>query len=97
MIVLLGPEYPKRIWTKFESDQFKQRFGSGSVIPIWFSDAPMGMFDEARRVGGLTFERDKDGTAQIMEFSQALMKKLGETHMEVARVDEAPLRDADAD
>jgi hypothetical protein len=90
VISLLGPEYPKRIWTKFESEQFKQRFGSGSVIPIWFSDAPLGMFDEARRVGGLMFERGKDSAEQILEFSQVLMKKLGEVHMEGERLDEAP-------
>lgn len=59
VVVLLGPEYPKRIWTKFESDAFKDRFGDGSVIPVWFSDAPLGMFDETRRLGGYTFHRDK--------------------------------------
>ncbi len=90
VIVLLGPEYPKRIWTKFESEQFKQRFGSGSVIPIWFSDAPLGIFDEARRVGGLTFQRDGDTAAQVLEFSQVLMKKLGEVHVQDNHSGEAP-------
>jgi hypothetical protein len=46
VVCLLGPEYPKRIWTKIESDAFKERFKNGEVIPIWFSNAPTGMFDE---------------------------------------------------
>ncbi|MGC2182990.1 MAG: hypothetical protein WA637_06915, partial [Terriglobales bacterium] len=47
VIVLLGPEYPKRIWTAFESEQFRARFGEKTVIPIWFTTAPPGMFDES--------------------------------------------------
>ncbi len=27
VVCLLGPDYPKRVWTKFESDQFKERLG----------------------------------------------------------------------
>ena len=34
VVVLLGPEYPKRVWTKVQSLQFKERFKSGAVIPI---------------------------------------------------------------
>ena len=65
VICLLGPEYPKRIWTKFESEQFKARFGEGSVIPIWFTSAPPGIFDESTRVGGLTFN-PSDGIDEQM-------------------------------
>jgi hypothetical protein len=32
VVVLQSPEYPKRIWTKFESDKFRERFGDGAVI-----------------------------------------------------------------
>jgi hypothetical protein len=34
VVVLLSRDYPRKIWTKFESEQFKQRFGDHSVIPI---------------------------------------------------------------
>ncbi len=78
VVALLGPDYPKRIWTKFESDNFKKRFGENSVIPIWFSDAEPGIFDETTRVGGMKLDRDGDIAAQINEFSDLLMKKLGE-------------------
>jgi len=34
VVCLLSPEYPKRVWTTFESQQFKARFGQRAVIPI---------------------------------------------------------------
>jgi hypothetical protein len=85
VVALLGPEYPKRIWTKFESDQFKTRFGEHAVVPIWFSDAPPGMFDETVRYGGVTFDRTKDVAPQIQNIAELLYKKLG-----AARQQESP-------
>ena len=79
VIVLLGPEYPKRIWTKFESDQFKQRFGDNCVIPVWFSDAPVGIFDETNRVGGITFDRNVDIEKQVEDIVLLLLRKLAES------------------
>ena len=79
VIVLLGPEYPKRIWTKFESEHFKQRFGEKSVIPIWFADAPPGTFDETARVGGITIDRSVDIGVQVSDISVLLLRKLAES------------------
>src|SRR5882672_161669 len=76
VICLLGPEYPKRIWTKFESEQFKNRFGEGSVIPIWFTTAPPGMFDETTRVGGLTIDPQNDVQNQLVAVAEILRKKI---------------------
>ncbi|AFR46714.1 TIR domain-containing protein [Gordonia sp. KTR9] len=39
VVCFLSNEYPKRVWTKFESRQFHARFGSENVIPVQFSDA----------------------------------------------------------
>src|ERR1700730_7165299 len=50
VVCFLSPDYPKRVWTRFESRQFKERFGQDSVIPIWFTTAPPGTFDESARV-----------------------------------------------
>jgi hypothetical protein len=44
VVPFLSKEYPKRIWTKFESDQFKDRFGSEKVIPIRYRDVEPGFF-----------------------------------------------------
>lgn len=82
VIVLLGPEYPKRIWTKFESEQFKNRFGEGSVIPIWFNSCPPGLFDESSKVGGFIFETEKEVAQQINHICRALINKLRETRLE---------------
>jgi hypothetical protein len=66
VIVLLGKEYPQRIWTKFESEQFKQRFGDNRIIPIWFSDAPPSMFDVTSQVGGIMIDRAKSIPDQLV-------------------------------
>ncbi len=81
VICLLGAAYPTRIWTKFESEQFRERFGSGHVIPILFSDAPVGMFDESNRVGGLMFDPSGNVDEQLLHIASDLLGKLGETRM----------------
>jgi hypothetical protein len=86
VVVLLSKDYPKKIWTKFESDQFKQRFGEHSVIPIWYADAVVGMFDESRRVGGITFDSSRDIDAQAREIVGLLSSKLEEERQTEARI-----------
>ena len=78
VIALLSRDYPKKIWTKFESEHFKQRFGQNSVIPIWYTDASAGLFDESRRVGGMTFDPTGDLNTQVKMIADALAKKLEE-------------------
>jgi hypothetical protein len=76
VLALLSKEYPKKIWTKFESDNFKERFGD-SVIPIWFKDAPPGMFDESARVGGFMFDPSADLDNEIARIASSLVKRAG--------------------
>jgi hypothetical protein len=78
VIVLLSKQYPKRIWTKFESEQFKERFKKGGVIPVWFSDAPPGLFDETTRYGGFAFNVDEDLKPQISQLCDVLARKITE-------------------
>ncbi|SCZ00097.1 hypothetical protein SAMN05720606_11557 [Paenibacillus polysaccharolyticus] len=78
VIVLLSLEYPKRIWTKFESQQFKERFGEGSVIPIWFDNAPNELFDISTEVGGIEFKRADEFDSQISYITDTLLKKLSD-------------------
>lgn len=94
VVPLLSRHFPKKIWTKFESEQFKDRFGTNSVIPIWYADAPPGTFDASSRVGGITFDPAGDTAAQIAEITDALVRKVGEErreeeHASSARSDEA--------
>ena len=81
VIALLSKEYPKRIWTKFESEQFKKRFREGAVVPIWFNDAPPGMFDESGRVGGFTLDPAGDIEAQIANICEQLRRKIAEARV----------------
>lgn len=78
VVVLLGPDYPKRIWTKFESEQFKQRFGENAIIPIWFRNAPPGMFDETSKYGGTTLDRGCPVDAEVERIGSLLCKKIEE-------------------
>lgn len=79
VVVLLGPEYPRRIWTKIESDAFKDRLSDGAVIPIWFSDAPPSMFDSTRERGGLDFDRFGNRDEQIKALCKTMLEKLAES------------------
>ncbi|PWG03312.1 TIR domain-containing protein [Sphingosinicella humi] len=78
VVAFLSNHYPKKIWTKFESQQFKERFGEGSIIPIWFSDATPGMFDESTRYGGLGLDVEGDFEEQANVIASVLLLKLAE-------------------
>ena len=76
IVPFLGPEYPTRIWTKFESDQFKERFGANSVIPIRYKTAKPGFFSDDQKYGGLVFDPDGDVEFQPQEIVDTLSKRL---------------------
>lgn len=78
VICVLGPDYPKKIWTKFESTQFRQRFKSGEVVPVVLDTAPPGMFDEAARVGHIPWNTKGDPADQTHSILQLLLKKHAE-------------------
>lgn len=82
VIVLLSKNYPKKIWTKFESDHFKQRFGANAIIPIWYSDTDQGIFDESRKYGGLTFNVNAELETEADNIVFILSKKLEEKRKE---------------
>ncbi len=84
VVVMLGPEYPKRIWTAFESEQFKSRFGQNAVVPIWFTTAPPGIFDESTRVGGVTFDPTQEQEKQLAAIAELLRKKIAERACKVS-------------
>ena len=85
VVVLLSKDYPKKIWTKFESEQFRQRFGEGSVIPIWYTDSLPGLFDESSKVGGMSFDPAGDFGAQLGIIVDALARKLEDERQDEAK------------
>jgi hypothetical protein len=76
VIAILGQQYGERRWTRFESDQFKERFGEEKVIPIWSTAAPPTAFDRTRDIGGLTY----DPAGDIDEQARALAKTCAGKH-----------------
>lgn len=48
------------------------------MIPIWFSDAPPGMFDETTTVGGVTFDREKDMAEEVAGLCELLCAKIAD-------------------
>ena len=76
VVVLLSKEYPRRIWTKFESDQFKDRFGSESVIAIRYNDIEPGYFGEDAQYGTLPLDPDGDIDGQIAKICGTLLQKI---------------------
>jgi hypothetical protein len=77
-VCFLSEHYPKKVWTKFESDQFKERFEKGEVVPVWFANCPPGIFDESRKYGGFGFDPAKPADDQISHLADLLMRKLNE-------------------
>jgi hypothetical protein len=91
VIPLLSKDYPKKIWTKFESEQFKQRFGEGSIIPIWYTDNAPGLFDESRKVGGMSFDPTEDFGSQLLVIVEAISRKLEDDRQTEAKEAEQQL------
>jgi hypothetical protein len=83
VVCVLGPEYPKRVWTRIESDAFKERFNNGEVIPIWLDSAPESAFDRSRAVGGIEFLTEQTVEPQIGGIVKLLRKKLAEYREEI--------------
>lgn len=78
VVPLLSPAYPTRLWTKFESDNFRDRFGENAVMPIRFSTVAEGFFSEERKYGGFFIDASGDVSAQVTEICKLLAKRLVE-------------------
>ena len=65
VLVVLGPEYPKRYWTAFEQDQYNGRIAKGSVIPVWTPDAKPTFASDLTEKGALTFTSVTPGPGEI--------------------------------
>ena len=47
------------------------------MIPVWFTSAPPGVFDESSRVGGLTFDPKGNTEEQLRRTADLLKVKIG--------------------
>lgn len=76
VIAILGRQYGQRRWTRFESDQFKDRFGEHTVIPIWAKGAMPTAFDLTADVGGTTFDPDEELDLQARSVAELCARKM---------------------
>ena len=59
VLPMISSTYPRKIWTKFESEQFKNRFGENSVLPILIDDFNPSQFDMTADVGHMRVRRQE--------------------------------------
>jgi hypothetical protein len=76
VVPLLSVNYPTRIWTKFESDQFRARFGERAVISIRFTDVQPGFFGIETKYGSLSFDPSIDIDGQIKSIADVICRRL---------------------
>ena len=76
VVCFLGPDYPNRIWTKFESEKFEHRFGSNSVIPVFFEGTTTSTFDTSREIGGYAYNPEESTVEQMKELADLLSSKI---------------------
>lgn len=91
VIPILSSKYPTRIWTRFESDQFRSRFGQESVIAVRYNNIQPGFFSEEQRYGSLPFDPQKDHESQLQSIAEILCKRLQEDRAASSAADDVPL------
>ncbi|WP_433925276.1 hypothetical protein [Stenotrophomonas nematodicola] len=78
VVCILGNEYPLKIWTKFEGEQFKGRFKSGEVVPVVPDTTVLGQFDMARAVGYVSWDTKRPIDEQAKDVAALLAQKIVE-------------------
>jgi hypothetical protein len=76
IIPLLSSSYPDRIWTKFESDVFKMRFGEKRIIPVVIGGYRPSMFDTVYGIGYFEIKPDADVDREIERLANLLIARL---------------------
>lgn len=76
VVPLLSPDYPTRIWTKIESEAFRDRFGDGAVFPIRLSTVEDGFFNDISKYGCLTYDAKKVHEEELDRIIEALSARL---------------------
>lgn len=78
IICILSENYPQRIWTNFESKQFKNRFNIGEVIPVVVNDFGFSPFDKVGNIGHYHWDTSRDNKKQAAELVELLAMKIME-------------------
>ncbi|PZG20930.1 ATPase [Nonomuraea aridisoli] len=76
VVVILGPTYGQKRWTRFESDIFEKRFDMGHVIPVWSKAVPETVWDKSRTRGGCVFDPAQDIEKQAISIAEEISRKV---------------------
>ena len=76
VVAMIDSNYPKKVWTVFESKQYKDRFGENSVIPILFEDFTPSPMDALYNKGYERIDTTKEIEPQIEHIANLLIEKL---------------------
>jgi len=79
VVVVLGDDYPKRVWTRIESEFFRARLESSEVIPVWTSTAAPSVFDVTGKRGGFELDPAKILEDEAIRIASTLAKVLENT------------------
>lgn len=82
VVAILSPAYPTRIWTKFESEAFRERFGKNEVVPVRYTTVSPGFFSEDAKYGSIPFDPADDHETQIDYIADLLCARLIEDRAE---------------
>lgn len=90
VVALMSTDYPHRIWAKFESDQFKERFGLETLIPIRYTNSTPGWFSDEQYYGSLSVDPNctpEDLEKQLQEICNILAERLIHDRQETVQLD----------
>ncbi|MCV7156472.1 TIR domain-containing protein [Mycolicibacterium brisbanense] len=77
IVCFLSPEYPNRVWTRFESRQFHARFGTETVIPVVTElTNRAAIFDETNNIGSFVIVDAQPLEPQLDDLADALCRKI---------------------
>jgi hypothetical protein len=78
VIAIVGPNFPMKVWTRFESEQFQARFAEGSVIPVVLDTVNLTNFDRLDKIGRSTWRTDGNQEEQAKVIAEMACRKLDE-------------------
>lgn len=81
IIVILDKRYPQKVWTTFESKQFKDRFGDKAIIPIICKGCEPDMFSNLSQIGYQVFDPSENLNEQVKNIANLLANKINEKRL----------------
>lgn len=78
VVVFIDSNYPRKLWTNFESDRFKNKFGEKAVLPVIFKGCEPTQFDRLADIGYYSYDPNEERHSQVEKLASLLVMKLEE-------------------